>query len=421
MIKFVQCMTPDDKQGRPSSQNTVFLHPRWLFVRSGMGLEALRALARARGAILSPTCVRDAILWLAGLLSFTAAARQGLAAAVVSVIAVALGFVAGDAAASLGAGSSAAPAHARDSKPRGTEQVGLVSAEFTPAQGHSADGRPASCSCASSSCVDSPVGREVTVTPSKTSVQSLRQHLESSETWAGLSSAQKRFCSDTILQDYADLGRSVGRTTQYLLSTLRWRESQGFHAELLPACAECVASMSHHCAFGLGRDKRGREVLYSCPGRSRLKDPDSCLRHMWLVAEAALRRSPEAKLLFLVDLQGFGLRDMDPRSGTRFVPVMLSHHPGRFAQFALLSPPLVFKVIYNMLAPLCPASTIEKVKMLRGRAQRDFCARYLTTEQLEFVEEALRLPPRPGHLPAATATLVPANDPSVGLRKVGGG
>ena len=40
-----------------------------MFVRSGMGLEALRALARARGAILSPTCVRDAILWLAGLLN----------------------------------------------------------------------------------------------------------------------------------------------------------------------------------------------------------------------------------------------------------------------------------------------------------------------------------------------------------------
>eukprot|EP00966_Prymnesium_polylepis_P026651 614977-Prymnesium_polylepis.1 len=60
---------------------------------------------------------------------------------------------------------------------------------------------------------------------------------------------------------------------------------------------------------------------------------------------------------------------------------MLAHHPGRVAQFALLAPPAVFKLIYQMLAPLCPPAVLARVKMLRGGAVDAYCDAHLTPKR----------------------------------------
>ena len=40
-------------------------------------------------------------------------------------------------------------------------------------------------------------------------------------------------------------------------------------------CPHCLADDTSHCFFSIGKDKRGWEVFYSSPSRSKLKDPTS--------------------------------------------------------------------------------------------------------------------------------------------------
>ncbi|KAL1519658.1 hypothetical protein AB1Y20_023176 [Prymnesium parvum] len=251
-------------------------------------------------------------------------------------------------------------------------------------------------------------------------IHSLRQLLEEDASWVQLPLCAKAFATDAILYDYLETsGHSPARARQRLLATMQWRQARELDAPELPRCSSCDADPTSHCCFSLGADLRGWEAIYLCPGRARDKDPDRGLRHLWITLESVLRRAPDSgRVVMLVDLNGFSLRDLDPRTGLRCIPAILSHHCGRVCQFALLSPPRVFKVIYNMIAPVCPSWFLEKVHLLKGKAAQSYCERYLTPKQVEFLHLTSQLPPRPGFLPARTASPYPEASPN-GPRKSG--
>ena len=118
-----------------------------------------------------------------------------------------------------------------------------------------------------------------------------------------LTPGQRRFCCDGTLAriDRAHCGDSkpASKALGSVLSTLKWREAQGFDpdpAAAPPRCCEyCDKDDTSHCFFSIGQDQRGWEVLYCCPPRSRLKDPASSSAHAFKCIEAAMERAtPQA-------------------------------------------------------------------------------------------------------------------------------
>ena len=139
----------------------------------------------------------------------------------------------------------------------------------------------------------------------------LRSYLESS----GSPHPAACSCQDDVLLRYLEsTGGKVKQAASGLNATLKWRDKEGLNASPAPrACEKCEKDPYAHCIFSIGRDRRGWEVFYSCPGRSRAKDPTSGIRHMVLAFERAFEvPNPPSHFVLLVDLHGFGLADMDP-------------------------------------------------------------------------------------------------------------
>lgn len=215
-----------------------------------------------------------------------------------------------------------------------------------------------------------------------------------------LTQPQTHFCTDATLLRYLEACRhDVSRAYARILNTLEWRAAKGL--EYRPMfCRECEDDEANHCFFGLGQDRRGLEVMYCNPGRARVKDPESCLMHMFKALESVFEGNAlPGKIAWMIDLHGMGWRDLDPRTGSGAVPVLANHYPERLAQVCLLDSPAIFKMLWSSIQPLLDPVTASKVMMLRGDDMTDYFNEYLTPKQTEFMEKILKMPAKPGCYP----------------------
>ena len=248
------------------------------------------------------------------------------------------------------------------------------------------------------------------------SVTALRSKL--CEQATPLTDGQQRFCTDEMLVRYlAAYPKSVDRAHGALLSTLKWRAERSFDDPSPPrACRYCSeATTEQHCFFSIGQDvKNGWEVIYTCPSRSALKDPESAAHKTFIELERAFERSP--KFLMLVDLHGLGMRDLDPRTAVYVTKGLLWHYPERIGAVALLDAPWLFTVTWEMLKQLCDEQTAAKAQFLRGDAMASFFQEWLTPEQATFANEVLQLPGRPGSFPDSLSKLTTSRLPQHALK-----
>ena len=112
---------------------------------------------------------------------------------------------------------------------------------------------------------------------------------------------------------------------------------------MLPRCVECDSDATQHCFFRIGTDADGNEVMYSCAARARNKDPHANCRHMAVELERIFRGNCEpGKIVWVIDFNGFGVADCNPRMGATAFPMFGNHYPERMGQIVCLEPPLVF-------------------------------------------------------------------------------
>ena len=208
-------------------------------------------------------------------------------------------------------------------------------------------------------------------------------------------------CEDEMLVRFLEStgGDDVKQARKALAATLSWRCKQGLDVVPPPrVCPHCAANPYAHCFFSIGRDRRGWEVVYSCPGRTSAKDPSSACRHLVLTLESIFSCEDAAApphFVLLVDLSGFGLRDLDPRVALRALPIILNHYPDRVGQAVLLDSPAVFTVVWRMLTPLLSPVMQMKARFVRGGKMKEYFEHYLFPEQAEFCQATLRLKASP--------------------------
>lgn len=200
---------------------------------------------------------------------------------------------------------------------------------------------------------------------------------------------------------------TVQKTLSALQSTLRWRDSMGFDPDPATApprvCEQCAADQDSHCFFSIGHDRRGWEVIYCCPPRSRLKDPASSSMHAFKCFEAIDARAPDGrgtgKFVMAVDLHGLGFSDLNPQTALTTTSAILAHYVGQIGQVVILDAPFAFKGIWAMLSSMLDATNAARVQMLRGEAMGRYFAQHLTEDQANFMQEVLKMKAVPGSLP----------------------
>ena len=152
--------------------------------------------------------------------------------------------------------------------------------------------------------------------------------------------------------------------------------------------------------------------------------------------EKAMRvASPQGsgKFVLCVDLNGLGMRDLNPVTATTSASFILNHYPGCIGQvrrqlctakrgslppFAppslnhshhnrvwstqqvcLLDVGITFRALWSVISPMLDTHTSEKVAMLKGEAMHKYFGEHFTIPQAAFMAQVLGMKPVPGSLP----------------------
>lgn len=211
--------------------------------------------------------------------------------------------------------------------------------------------------------------------------------------------AQRHFLSDATFLRYLEArDGDVGKASEMLDQTLKWRADRlDGRPNVCPACAR---DPSAHCFIPLGEDSRGWQLIYSCAARASDKHSDSSVTHMAATLERLFDGSAKpGKIVWIIDMHGFGWRDLDTSMATSVVPMFSNHYPERMGQFVILDPPAALKVIWDGLVALLDPVTRRKIKLLRAEKLDYFREHCRTPAQLAFLEAVLQAKAVPSNLP----------------------
>ena len=102
-------------------------------------------------------------------------------------------------------------------------------------------------------------------------------------------------------------------------ATLQWRTT--YLGATSPSCAICETDPLAHCFFRVGTDADRNHVIYSCAARASNKDPHANCRHMACEMERIFDgNSASGRIVWLIDFNGFGVADCNPRMGATVLP-----------------------------------------------------------------------------------------------------
>ena len=165
--------------------------------------------------------------------------------------------------------------------------------------------------------------------------------------------------------------------------TEAWRKTNGIDALLSEPHPQFALIKQHYPHYYHGRGHRGEPVYYEIPAQINLKELkrngvnlSDLLRHYALVTEfcwAVLERSqhgPQSQSLYVLDLEGIKLKDFVGEV-VKFVKEAATftskHYPERSGGVYIINAPVFFNVIWKVVKPIVDPSTLEKIKVIRGK------------------------------------------------------
>ena len=182
----------------------------------------------------------------------------------------------------------------------------------------------------------------------------------------------------------------LGKATQMLTESLRWRESFG-----VATLGERGAIVRSQSATGKMRvsesvDREGRAVLVMAPRLENSVDHDANLLNLVYHLERATgQRSvpgiPDGKLVTVMDFKGYSLRTAPPMKTSRAtLSILQNHYPERLHKFLLMNVPGIFAAFWSAISPFIDPVTKAKVVFLRGspEQQRALLAEHFDLAQL---------------------------------------
>lgn len=149
-------------------------------------------------------------------------------------------------------------------------------------------------------------------------------------------------------------------------SLKRVRESLEWMAEDRPSQSTCVACGSvpkAHYMQVFGWDAFSRPSIYSCLSVASDRDLEHNRRHMVSCFEQAIAAMPPGveSWGWVLDMHGFGMRDLDPRLAYAFLKISASYYPERLAHAYIIGAPTLFSTFWKGISPFIDPKTKEKI------------------------------------------------------------
>ena len=138
---------------------------------------------------------------------------------------------------------------------------------------------------------------------------------DETEAWRCTDAALLRFLESAVVHKGLNIKSvNVMAATKAVIFNLRWRAENCLNTtpplRETHCCEGCEANACAHCFFSVGRDRRGWECLYLCPGRSGIKEPSSVIRHMVLTLESVFEAPFEGSRTSAARLEGSAACDV---------------------------------------------------------------------------------------------------------------
>lgn len=184
-----------------------------------------------------------------------------------------------------------------------------------------------------------------------------------------------------------------------LISTLKWRKKENPSAKHF---WQSPKALENPLAFNMrivGWDKLGRPINYTCFAEAHDRwDSEAVGIHVQLVLEACqnlIRQRRQRGLnptavsrqaVWVVDFDGFGLRDQDPRAAV-ITAHLLQHYPEMMSLVVLIDAPVLFNGVFRLMSPLLDERIKSKIMFVKGKEAGHILQERLGMEAAQWIEQ----------------------------------
>lgn len=160
--------------------------------------------------------------------------------------------------------------------------------------------------------------------------------------------------------------RNIQVALRDLIRFAKWRDEHNAKSLTIEDCGDYG---KRRVSFLHGRDKRNRPVVVTLSRRQPGFDRDigEVAKYIIYVFDQALAASlPEdEKILSLIDLSGFSLRNMDFETARIYFNCLQLYYPETLGQLLILNAPIVFSACWAIIRPWLDTDTAMKIKFIR--------------------------------------------------------
>jgi hypothetical protein len=140
-------------------------------------------------------------------------------------------------------------------------------------------------------------------------------------------------------------------------------------------CTACEANAMSHDARLFGSDADGDFVFANCFALPHDLSPSAITAHMACLFERALQSDTKGstggaprRWSWVIDLYGFGLRHMDPRTSVKLLELMQVAYRGRLKRILIVDAPTVFWGLWRAIKPFISRTTEQLIEFVEWEA-----------------------------------------------------
>jgi CRAL/TRIO domain len=182
-----------------------------------------------------------------------------------------------------------------------------------------------------------------------------------------------------------------------LVATLTWRKEvdpRGTESWQSPKALKNPLALNMRI---VGCDRDGRPISYTRFSEAHDRwDVDSNMAHIQILLESCStilqkrrkngynQTADTRQGVWVVDFDGFGLRDQNPRSAI-LTAQLLQHYPEMLHMVVCVDAPIIFNGLWKLLSPLLDDRVRSKVMFVQGRSAEQFLQERLGKEAAKWI------------------------------------
>lgn len=184
-----------------------------------------------------------------------------------------------------------------------------------------------------------------------------------------LKEQEEQWLTTEVLRIYHNARSTQEESAVILADVLQWRIEKRKTLSSLQ-CAACLEDPCSHDARFFGTDAEGDLIFSNCFALPRNLSPDAITTHMMCLFERTLRRHPapdtgmHRRWSWVIDLYGFGLRHMDPRTSVKLLHLLQTAYRARLKHLLIVDAPFGFWGLWKAVSSFIKPATSQLIEFV---------------------------------------------------------